>query len=122
MGRPIKFSIDNWFDKTIIKKNKDKVRPSANAILHEFLKEIVALNIISLTKTRKVMNRENGAVNHGNYYSAINNTIHISKLFQLLVEDGMFEEYLGQMCDAETLDLFLRKTAKMTTKISLHKY
>lgn len=49
------FFADDWFSKTIIKKNKDKVKLSANTILDEFLREIVTLNIISLVKIREIM-------------------------------------------------------------------
>lgn len=122
LGRQNKFFADNRFAETIIKKNKDKVRSSANAILDKFLREIVMLNIISFAKTREIMARKSGVTNHDNHYSAVNNTVNISKLVQLLVEDGIFEKRLGQMCEAETLDLFVCRTAKMAIKISLHKY
>ena len=80
------------------------------------------MNIISLAKTREVMARESGATNHGNHHSAVNNTVDVSKLVQLLVEDGVFEEQLGQKCEAETLDLFAFRTAKIANGIPLHKY
>ena len=118
-GRVNKCFADDWFGETIIKENKDKVKPLANATSDEFLRETVALNIIS---PREVMARESGAINHGNHHSAVNNTIDISKLVQLLVEDGVFEEQLGQKCEAETSDLFALRTAKMATRIPLHKY
>ena len=41
------------------------------------------------------MARKSGATNHGNHHSAVNNTVNVSKLVQLLVEDGVFEEQLG---------------------------
>ncbi len=90
-----KFFANDRFGKTIIKENMDKVRPSANATSDKFLRERVVLNIISLTKTRKVMARESGVTNHGNHHSAINNTINVSKLVQLLIEDCVFGEQLG---------------------------
>lgn len=90
--RANKFFADNWFGETIIKENKNKVRPSINAISDKFLQETVALNIISLAKTSEVMARESGATNHGNHNSMINNTIDILKLVQLVVEDVVLEE------------------------------
>ena len=120
--RANKFFADDWFGETIIKENKDKVKPSVNATSDEFLRKTVALNIISLAKTREVMARESGATNHGNHHSAVNNTVDVSKLVQLLVEDGVFEEQLGRKCEAETSDLFALGTAKMATGIPLHKY
>ena len=89
LERANKFFIDNWFGKTIIKKNKDKVRP---LISDRFLREIVALNIISLAKTREVMARKSGATNYGNHHSTVNNILDILKLVQLLVKDGVFEK------------------------------
>lgn len=38
-----KFFADNWFDETIIKDNKDKVKPSANIISVIFIKKTIAL-------------------------------------------------------------------------------
>ena len=80
------------------------------------------MNIISLAKTREVMAKKSGATNHGNHYSAINNTIDVLKLVQLLLEDGVFKEQLGRKCEAETLDLFALGTVKMAIRIPLHKY
>lgn len=117
-----KFFADNRFDKTIVKENKKKVRPLANATLNKFLRETVALNIILLAKTREVMARKIGVTNYGNYYLVVNNTIDILKLVQLLVEDGIFEEQFGQKCEAEISDLFAYGTAKIATKIPLYKY
>ncbi len=79
-GRANKFFVDDRFSETIIKENKDKVRPSANATSDKFLKETVMLNIISLAKTREVMARKSGATNHSNHHSVVNNTINVSKL------------------------------------------
>lgn len=80
------------------------------------------MNIISLTKIKEVIARESGSTNHGNHYSAVNNTVNVSKLVQLLVEDGVFEKQLGQKCEAKISDLFAFETAKMATRIPLHKY
>ena len=68
------------------------------------------------------MGRKSGAINHGNYHSAVNNTIDVSKLVQLLVEDGVFEEQLGQKCETETSNLFALGKAKMATDIPVFKY
>ena len=52
--RANKFFADDRFGETIIKENKDKVRPSANVTLDEFLREIIALNIYHLLKLEKL--------------------------------------------------------------------
>lgn len=117
-----KFFADNQFNETIIKGNKDKVRLSANTTSDKFLRETIALNIIPLAKTREVMAKESGITNHGNHHSAINNTIDISQLVQLLIEDGVCEEQLKWKCEVKISDLFALGTAKMVTGISLYKY
>ena len=38
------------------------------------------------------MARESGATDYDNHYLVVNNTVDVSKLIQLLVEDGVFEE------------------------------
>lgn len=121
-GRANKFFADDWFGETIIKEYKDKIRLSANTILDEFLKETVALNIISLAKIREVMARKTSVTNHGNHHSAINNTFNISKLVQLLVKNSIFKKQLGQKYKAGILDLFAYRIVKMATGIILHKY
>lgn len=78
MGKTNKFFTNNQFDETIIKENKNKVRPSTNVILDKFFRKTVVLNIILLTKTRKVMAKKSDTINHDNHYLAINNTINIS--------------------------------------------
>lgn len=117
-----KFFINNQFNKTIIKKNKNKVKLSANATLEKFLRETNMLNIVSLAKTKKVIDKKSGVINHSNYHSIVNNTIDISKLVQLLVENGVFEKQFSQICETETLNLFAHRITKLVTKISLHKY
>lgn len=78
--RANQFFVDDQFNKTIIKKYKDKVRLSVNIILNKFLKKTIVLNMISFTKTREIIVRKNSATNYDYYYSAINITINISKL------------------------------------------
>lgn len=112
-----KYFTKDWFREIIIKKNKDKVRLSANSILDKFLRETVALNIISLAKSRKTMIKKSGTTNYGNYHLAINNTVDISKLVQILIEDCVFEEQLNRNCELETSYLFVFRIANMANRI-----
>lgn len=121
-GRLDKFLVDDLLGKSIIKKNKDRIRPLANATSDEFLGETIALNIISLAKTREIMARESDVTNHGNPYLAVNNTVEVLKLVQLPVKIDVFEEQLSQICEKEISDLFAHRTAKIETGILLHKY
>lgn len=63
-GKPTKFFADDRFGETIIKENKEKVKPLANATLDKFLIEVVVLNIISLAKAREIMVRKNDATKY----------------------------------------------------------
>lgn len=81
------------------------------------MRKIVVLNIILLTKTKEVIVRKSGIINYGNYHSAINNIIDISKLVQLLVKNSVFEKQLGQKYETEISDLFTLGKAKMATGI-----
>lgn len=93
MSRKInKFFVNYWFSKTIINKNKDKIKPLVNAISNKFLREIFVLNIISLTKTRQVIIKKCGTTNYSNYYLVLNNFIDILKLVELLIKDSIFKK------------------------------
>lgn len=50
-----KFYVNNQFKKTIIKLNKEKVRLSTNIKSDIFLRETIALNIISLWKNKEML-------------------------------------------------------------------
>ena len=78
--RATKFFINDQFSETIIKENKDKVKPSVNATSNEFLRETIALNIISLAKIKEIIAKKSGTTNHDNHHSMINNTVDVSKL------------------------------------------
>lgn len=93
--KPIKFFENNWFSKTIIKENQNNIKSSANTISDYFLREIIVLNIILSAKIKKVMIRKSGTTNYDNHYLKMNNTINISKLVQLLIEDSVFKEQLS---------------------------
>lgn len=80
LGITNNFFADDQFGETIIKENKDKVRPLANTISDKFWKETVTLNIISIAKTKEVIVRESGATNHDNHHSAVNNIVDVLKL------------------------------------------
>lgn len=121
-GKANIFFANDCFGETIIKKFKDNVNLLANAISDKFLKKIVALNILSLAKIRKIMAQKSDATNQGNYYSMINNIVDVTKLVQLQVEECVFEKLVGQKCEIKTSELFALKTVEILTGILLHKY
>lgn len=64
------------------------------------------------------MTKESSTTNHDNYHLAINNSINISKLIQLLIKDSIFEKQFSQKYEIKKSDLFTYKKVKMTTRIS----
>lgn len=78
----------------LLKKNKNKIKPLANTILDKFLKGTIALNIISFTKTRKIIVWKSSTSNYGNYSLVTNNTIDVSKSVQLLIKNIIFKKQL----------------------------
>lgn len=62
---------DDRFGERIILLNKEKVRPLENVKSDKFLREVVALNILSLWKCREAMLRTTGATLYGNRHSLV---------------------------------------------------
>ena len=108
-GRPEKFYPDDRFGETIIKLCKEKVRPSSNAKSDEFLREVVAPNVLSLWKIKEVMARATQSTSHGNHHSLVGNSSDLCLLVKILVEDKVFELESGRGTKkTEFVDLFIR--------------
>lgn len=114
---------DDRFGETIIMLNKEKVRPSANAKSDEFLRETVALNVMSLWKCKEVMARVT-ATSHGNHHSLVSTFPDISLLVKHLVEDAVFEQHLGRGVVTETQlrDVFGEGTTSISSGVALENY
>ena len=70
--------------------NKEEVRPSANAKTSEFLREVVAPNVLALWKSKEVMGRETGAIDHGNRHALVETYHDVEFVVDLLVEEDIF--------------------------------
>lgn len=118
------FMADNRFGETIIMLNKEKVRPSANAKSDSFLREMVALNVMSLWKCKEVMARITGATSHENYYLLVSTFPDMSLLVKHLVEDAAFEEQLGRGIGKEIQlpDFFSEGTTNISSGVALENY
>lgn len=107
-GRPEKFYPDGRFGKTIIKLYKEKVKPLSDTKSDEFLREVVALNILSLWKIKKVMARVTQSTSHRNHYSLVGNSSDLCLLVKILVEDKVFELESGRGTkETKFVDLFI---------------
>ncbi len=95
-GRADKFMADDRFGERIILLNKEKIRLSANATSDEFLREIVAMNVISLWKCREAVSHAMRATSHGNRHSVAAKLPDISLLVKHMTEDFLFCEQLGR--------------------------
>lgn len=95
-GRADKFMADDRFGERIILLNKEMICPSANASSDEFLRETVAMNVISLWKCREAISRTTGATSHGNRDSLAAKLPDVSLLVKHMTEDSLFREQLGR--------------------------
>lgn len=95
-GRTNKFMADDRFGEKIILLNKEKVRPSSNAKSDEFLRETVALNVLSLWSCKEAVSRATGATSHGNRHSLVAKLPDVSLLVKHMIEDSIFKEKLGR--------------------------
>lgn len=121
---------DDRFGERIILLNKEKVRPLANAKLDEFLREVVALNVLLLWKCREAVLRTTGATSHGNCHFLVAKLPDVSLLIKHMAGDSIFEEKLGQ-CGAQNgnsnlssafVDPFTEGTARLSTGIPISRY
>lgn len=89
-GQPGKFYPDNCFGETIIKLNKEKVRLSTNAKSDVFLRDTVALNVMSLWKSKEVFAQATGATFHGNRHFVVENHPDMQFLIGLILKARSF--------------------------------
>lgn len=83
---------DDQFNKKIILLNKEKIYLSANAISNEFLREIIAMNVISLWKCQEAISRAIEVTSHDNCYSFAAKLSDILLLIKYIIEDSLFYE------------------------------
>lgn len=109
-----------------MKLNKEKIRPSANAKTDEFLREVVAPNVLALWKSKEVMRRATGATRHGDHHSVVSSDEDIAVVVGLIVGESPFQEVLGRGSDEngedESTDLFRQGTAALASSIPLQNY
>lgn len=118
-GREGKFYANNQFSKIIIKLNKEKVRPSVNAQSDIFLREIIALNVMSLWKSKEMLSQTIRATQHGNHYSVINSRSDVILMIKLIRKTDVFkiQPGCGSLDGSEFVDLFAQGSAVINTGI-----
>lgn len=117
--RSDKYCANNCFEKTIIKKNKDKVRLFANAKSHEFLKKMMGANIIFLVAIKEVLDRESSATRYGNHHSIISRMVEVSTFIYHLVKKSVFKAQpgCGYNCKkAKCVDFYSCRVALLVKK------
>lgn len=72
--------LDDYFNKIIIIKYKDKIKVLVNLNLDKFLKKNIILNIVLLNKIKDIIIRKNSIINNNNKIFLINIFINILKL------------------------------------------
>ncbi len=119
---------DDRFGERIILLNKEKVRPSANAKSDEFLRETVALNVLSLWACKEAVSRATSATSHGNRHSLVAKLPDVSLLVKHMTDDSIFDEKLGRTGTRNNTiisafpDLFYTGATHLSNGIALTKY
>ena len=119
---------NNQFSKRIIRLNKDMICISTNVLFNEFLRKIVAMNVISLWKCQEVISRTTRATSHSNCHSLAVTLFNISLLIKHIIENSLFCEQLGRIGLWSNLqwlafpDLFADGIARFATGLELARY
>ncbi|KAA8913110.1 hypothetical protein FN846DRAFT_886795 [Sphaerosporella brunnea] len=99
-SRPDIYCAIDRHGETVIRENKDKVRPSANAKDDRFLREVVARNVGSLRASKHVMAECTGATDYRNRHTEVSRTEDISLIRKKLVEAHVFTHVPGRGSDS----------------------
>ncbi len=123
-GQKGKFYANNRFGETIIKLNKKKVRPFANAKSDVFLRKTIALNVMSLWKSKEMLARATRATRHRNRHSVIDSRSNITLMVKLIGKTDVFKIQPGRGSpeSSEFVDLFAKGSALMNTGVPLKNY
>ena len=124
--RENKFYSNNCFDKTIIKLNKEKIRPSSNVKTDYNFREIISLNVLALWKSKKIIARAIEAKRYGNCHLMVKSDQDISFVMNLLVAEAPFQKKLGRgsgkNAENELTDLYSQGTAALASGMLLSNY
>ncbi len=87
----------------------EKVRPSANAKSDVFLRETIALNVMSLWKSKEMLAQATGATRHGNCHSVVDSRSDVTFMVKLIGETNVFKIQPGRGSPegSEFMDLFV---------------
>ena len=108
---------------TVIRENKDKVRPSANAKSDDFLRKPVARNIPTLRACKAAMYRSTGAIDYGYRHSSVDTPHDVALISNTLSEARVFEMVRGRgSSTAEMVDSFAQGTRAVAVGWVLKKY
>ena len=116
------YAVDRHGD-TVIRENKDKVRPSANAKSDDFLRKTVARNIPTLWACKAAMYRSTGATEYGYRHSSVDASHDVALISNTLSVARVFEMVRGRgSSTAEMVDLFAQGTWAVAAGWVLKKY
>lgn len=124
IGQKNKFQVNDQFEEIIIKLNKEKVRPFANAKFDIFLYKTITLNITSFWKSKKILILATSVTQHGNYYLVVDIHSDINFMVKLIQETVIFKIQLSYNIieDSESINLFIKRSAIINTRILFKNY
>ena len=98
-GRGVFCAVDRHGE-TVIRANKDKVRPSANAKDDDFLRVTVARNVPSLLACKQVLFRATGARDWSNRHSAVKKFPDVISVARTMLEERIIDHIPGRGMEA----------------------
>ena len=117
---------DDRFGETIIKLNKEKIRPSANAKMDLFFRTVIAPNVLTLWKSKEVIESTCGATDYGNSHLVVDTYHDVIFIVDRLVLDKVFEKHPGRGSGNKPecigTDLFGKSMTAIASGVSLQNY
>ncbi|KAF8460175.1 hypothetical protein BDZ91DRAFT_799075 [Kalaharituber pfeilii] len=117
------------FGEYVVRENKDKIHPGANAHTYDHLREIVARQVMSIRDVKHVMFNECNATNYGAHSQLMNITRDVDYVRKILCDESMYTKVPGGRFDgglgevfSEVNDLYTLGVRKVLSGQAIERY
>ncbi|KAF8475090.1 hypothetical protein BDZ91DRAFT_789320 [Kalaharituber pfeilii] len=117
------------FGEYVVRENKDKIHPGANAHTYDHLREIVARQVMSIRDVKHVMFNECNATNYGTHSQLMNITRDVDYVRKILCDESMYTKVPGGRFDgglgevfSEVNDLYTLGVRKVLSGQAIERY
>jgi hypothetical protein len=129
-GKPGGWMPDDMFGEYVVRENKNRIRPSTNALSGDFNREINARQIMIMLASRKTMYKTTGATDYYDKSSQQDSDKHVRLFCKTLVDEQVFTYTAGRYKRREhdaaeylpTKDLYTDGVAALLSGQPLAKY